>query len=130
MTQYMSARFAATVTRPALTQIALMLVLSGLSLLGLGPVVAWSVLLGGMISTIPSTYFAYKVMSQTGARAMERVVRNAYLGEVIKLALIGTGFALVFVLVEPLHVPGLFAGFVLVHLVGLAVVIRYTRLGN
>lgn len=125
----MSARFAATVTKPALTQIAATLLLSGLALVALTAVVAWSVFLGGVISTIPSTYFAYKVMGETGARAMGRVVRNAYLGEVIKLALIGAGFALVFVLVDPLHVPGLFVGFVLVHLAGLTAVIRHTRRG-
>lgn len=126
----MSARFAATVTKPALTQVAATLLLSGLALAVLDVVVALSVLLGGLISTIPSAYFAYKVMGQTGARAMGTVVRNAYLGEVVKLVLIGTGFALVFVLVDPLHVPGLFASFVVIHLAGLTAVIRNTRLGN
>jgi len=129
-TDHMSARFAATVTRPAFAQIAAMLLLSGLALVVLGPIAAWSALLGGLISTIPSTYFAYKVMGQTGARAMERVVRGAYLGELIKLVLIGTGFALTFVLVDPLHVPSLFAGFVLVHLSGLTAVILHARPGN
>lgn len=124
--QRMSTRFSATVIRPALTQIAAALILSGLSLF-LGPVIALSVLVGGLISTVPSAFFAYKVMGQTGARAMESVVRNAYLGEVIKLALIGTGFALAFVLLDPLDVPGLFAGFVLVHTAGLVAVVRYAR---
>jgi ATP synthase protein I len=126
----MSARFAATVTRPALVQIAAMVLLSGLALMVLGPIAARSALLGGVISTLPSTYFAYKVMGPSGARAMERVVRGAYLGELIKLVLIGTGFALTFVLVDPLHVPSLFAGFVLIHLAGLVAVILHARLGN
>lgn len=107
-----------------------MLLLSGLALVFLGSTVAWSAFLGGLISMIPSAYFAYKVMGQTGARAMERVVRGAYLGEVVKLALIGAGFALTFVLVDPLHVPGLFAGFVLVHVAGLTAVILHARRGN
>ena len=126
MVGQLSARFSATVIRPTLTQIATTLILSGLSLL-LSVDVARSVLVGGVISTIPSAYFAYKVMGRTGARAMEGVVRNAYLGEVIKLVLIGTGFALAFVLVDPLDAPGVFAGFVLVHAAGLAAVVRHTK---
>lgn len=121
-----SARFSAAVIKPALTQTAVTLILSGLSLL-LSFDVARSVLVGGLISTIPSACFAYKVMGKSGARAMEGVARNAVLAEVLKLVLIGTGFALAFVLVDPLDVPGVFAGFVLVHAAGLAAVVRHTR---
>ena len=108
----------------SMIQVAAMLLLSGISLVVLGKVSAYSVLLGGLISIIPNAYFAAKVFSQTGARAMEKVVRNAYLGEFIKLALMGAGFALVFVLVKPLHAPGVFAGFVLVHIVWLVCLVR------
>jgi ATP synthase protein I len=108
----------------SLIQIAAMLLLSGASLVVLDKVSAYSVLLGGLISIIPNAYFAAKVFSQTGARAMESVVRNAYLGEFIKLALMGAGFSLVFVLVKPLHAPGVFAGFVFVHFVWLVSLIR------
>lgn len=110
--------------RISLIQVAAMLLLSGASLAVLGKVSAYSVLLGGLISIIPNAYFAAKVFSQSGARAMETVVRNAYLGEFIKLALMGAGFSLVFVLVEPLQALGVFAGFVLVHIVWLACLIR------
>ena len=110
--------------RISLIQVAVMLLLSGVSLVALGKVSAYSVLLGGLISIIPNAYFAAKVFSQTGARAMESVVRNAYLGEFIKLALMGAGFSLVFVLVKPLQASGVFAGFVLVHIVWLVCLIR------
>jgi ATP synthase protein I len=110
--------------RISLIQVAAMLLLSGASLVVLGKVSAYSVLLGGLISIIPNAYFAAKVFSQSGARAMETVVRNAYLGEFIKLALMGAGFSLVFVLVKPLQAPGVFAGFVLVHIVWLVSLIR------
>jgi len=110
--------------RISLIQMAAMLLLSGISLVVLGTVSAYSVFLGGLISIIPNAYFAAKVFSRTGARAMETVVRNAYLGEFIKLALMGAGFSLVFVLVKPLQPLSLFAGFVLVHIVWLVCLVR------
>ena len=119
----MSARFAPPTGKITLTQLAALLLLTGLSFLGLGLVFAYSVMLGGFISIIPNVYFANRVFRVSGARAMEAVVRNAYVGELIKLALTGAGFALSFVLVDPLHVPGLFAGFVLVHITGIAALV-------
>lgn len=119
----MSARTVPPTGRIALVQVTAMLALSGLAYVTLGLVFAGSVLLGGLISIIPNAYFAHKVFRHTGARAMETVVRNAYLGEFVKLALTGAGFGLAFVLVEPLHVPGLFAGFVLVHVTGIAALV-------
>lgn len=105
------------------------LLLAGLSL-SLGSVVAYSLLLGGLISLIPNAGYASLVFSRSGARAVGAVVRNALFGELMKLILIGAGFALVFVLVDPLHVMGLFTGFVFVHLAGLVALIRHARLNN
>jgi ATP synthase protein I len=105
------------------------LLLAGISLL-MGSVVAYSVLLGGLISLIPSTGFAYLVFRESGARAVGAIVRNTLLGELMKLGLVGAGFALVFVLVDPLHVIGLFTGFVFVHLAGLVATIRHAGLNN
>ena len=101
------------------------LLLAGGALMMLGGVFAYSVLLGGLISLIPNAGFASLVFRHSGARAMGAVVRNAYLGELMKLVLIGAGFGLVFVLVDPLHVPGLFTGFVFVHMAGLVALIRH-----
>ena len=105
------------------------LVLAGASLF-LGRVFAYSVLLGGLISLIPNTWFASLVFRHSGARAVGAVVRNAYLGELMKLVMIGAGFGLVYVLVDPLHVPGLFTGFVFVHMAGLVALIRHAGLNN
>ena len=98
--------------------------------LTMGSVAAYSVLLGGLISLIPNARFASLVFRHSGARAMGAVVRNAYLGEMMKLVMIGVGFGLVFVLVDPLHAPGLFTGFVLVHIAGLVAMIRHARLNS
>lgn len=106
-----------------LIQCAVLLLLVGSGALFSGLVLAYSAALGGLISIIPGAYFAHRIFRETGARATERMVRNAYVGEVVKLAMTGAGFALAFVLVDPLHVPGLFAGFILVHLTGIAVLV-------
>lgn len=119
----MSALITPPTRRITLTQLAALLLLTGLAYVGLGWVFAYSVMLGGFISIIPNIYFAHKMFRLSGARAMESVVRNAYVGELIKLALTGAGFALSFALVDPLHAPGLFAGFILVHLSGIAALV-------
>jgi ATP synthase protein I len=113
------------VTVQALTTLSL----AGVSLL-LGTVLAYSVLLGGLISLIPNAWFASLVFRYSGARAVGLVVRNAYLGELGKLVMSAAGFGLVFVRVDPLHVPGLFTGFVLVHLSGIVALIRHSRINN
>jgi ATP synthase protein I len=114
-----------------LQQVAVLLTLVVLAQVLLGTVAAYSILLGGLLSIVPGAYFAYKVMRHRGARATERMVQSAYLAELMKLALTGAGFALVFTQVKPLHVAGLFCGFILVHSVGLVALARVTlRLGS
>ncbi|MEY4643011.1 MAG: hypothetical protein RLZZ227_3005 [Pseudomonadota bacterium] len=111
-------------------QITTTLLLAGASLGLFGWVFAYPLLFGGLISLVPNAGFAAMVFRHSGARSTGLVVRNAFLGELVKLVLIGAGFALVFVLVDPLHVPGLFIGFALVHLAGLVAMIRHARLNN
>ena len=55
---------------------------------------------------------------------MERIVRSAFLGELMKLALMGAGFALVFIYVRPLQVPTLFAGLLLAHVSGIVAFVK------
>ena len=103
------------------------LILLGLAIAALitsGAVGAYSVLLGGLISIIPGAYFAFRVFLYTGARSMEKMVRNAYFAELIKLIWIGAGFALVFRFVEPLAPELVFGGFAVIHLVGIVAVGR------
>lgn len=109
-----------------LQQLIVLLILAALAQLTLGTVVAYSVLLGGLLSVVPGAYFAFKVTRYSGARATEKLVKSAYTAEVIKLALSAAGFALVFTQVSPLHVAGLFCGFMLVHGIGLVLLVRAT----
>ena len=107
------------VARILLIQVVMLLLLTVTGWLWSGTVSAYSVFLGGLISVIPNAYFAYKVTRFSGARSTERMVQSAYIGEVIKLALTAAGFALVFTQVDPVHVPGLFYGFISVYVAGL-----------
>ncbi len=80
-----------------------------------GTVIAYSLLLGGLISALPNAYFIYKTFSCTGARQGRQVTRNFYRGEAGKFLLTALLFALVFGLVKPLDVLALFAAFLLVQ---------------
>lgn len=104
-------------------QAVLLLILSTATLLVAGRVSAYSLMLGGLISLLPSAYFARKAFRYRGARAMTLAVKAIYLGELIKLALMGAGFGLAFKYVRPLDPMALFAGFVLVHLAGIAILV-------
>lgn len=89
-----------------------------------------SVLVGGTISVVSNGYFAIKAFSQVGARATPRIVTNMFVGEAVKLVLIGTGFALALVFMETVSVPGLFAGFMLVHVTGILAAINLPYTGS
>lgn len=103
-------------------------VLVAVSYLLWGVVSAYSVLLGGLISTVPNAYYARKVFRHRGARAMTRAVKAIYMGELVKLAMMGAGFGLAFKMVDPLNAFALFAGFVLVHVSGMAALVRVQAL--
>ena len=92
-----------------------------------GSISAYSLLLGGLISIIPNAYFANKMFRETGARAMERVVKRALAGEVVKIAMIGLGFGLVLTLVKPIDVLMLFLGFSIVHITGIIETARLVK---
>jgi len=107
-----------------------LLVISGLSLTTLvllGWISAYSVLIGGLINVIPNAYFAHKAFRYRGARAAQKIVRELYTGEAIKLLLMGAGFALSFLTIKPLNTAALFSGFVLVHITGILVFVRISR---
>jgi ATP synthase protein I len=95
----------------------------------LGWISAYSLLLGGLICAIPNAYFASKAFRYRGARATELIVKEMYKGEVVKLLLMSTGFGLSFLFVRPLDAAALFAGFVLVYVVGMLVFVRISRTG-
>jgi ATP synthase protein I len=103
------------------------LLATGIVLIIHGTESAYSLLLGGLISIIPSAYFTHRMFRETGARAMGNVVSHALKGELVKLILIGAGFALVFKVVKDLDVSVLFAGFFFAHIVGMLMTMKIVR---
>lgn len=91
---------------------------------------AYSALLGGLICAVPNAYFSLRAFRYRGARATGRIVGDFYVGETVKLSLAAAGFALSFMLVDPLSPAALFAGYLLVYLTGLAVLMRSTFAGK
>jgi len=88
---------------------------------------AYSLLIGGLICLIPGTLFARKAFKYRGARSAGLIVKELYQGEAIKLVLMGAGFALSFIYIDPLNVVVLFSGFVLVHITGVLMFVRVSR---
>tara|TARA_R100001143_G_C3357723_1_gene133556 strand:+ start:709 stop:1119 length:411 start_codon:yes stop_codon:yes gene_type:complete len=82
-------------------------------------VTAYSVLLGGMISTIPNAYFALKVFRYRGARQMPLIVKSIYAGETGKLIITAVLFALVFAGIRPLNELAVIVSFIVTLVAGL-----------
>lgn len=105
--------------------IVLVLVTAGLHFVN--HTMAYSVLLGGLISIVPNTYFALLAFRYSGARAANDVAKSLYLGEVGKFVLTATLFACVFVLVKPLIVAPLFAAFIAMMVLNWVLVLRLSN---
>lgn len=110
-----------------IAQIVVMLVTAAVASLLWGTVTAYSIALGALISIVPNAYYARKVFQHRGARAMTLIVKAIYMGEFIKLTMMGAGFALAFIYVKPLDTMALFAGFVLVHMAGIAALVNIQK---
>lgn len=86
-----------------LQQVSLLL-LAVFSLWWINPVIAYSVLIGGIVYIVPNMYFALYAFRYRGAQAARHVLLGFYRGEVGKFLLTGVGFAVSFTLVKPLSV--------------------------
>ena len=104
------------VKKVALYQLALLLPASAV-LLGWSSVVAYSVLLGGLIQIIPQAWFARQAFRYAGARRVQSIVSAMYWGETGKVVLSAVLFTATFLLVSPLSVGALFSSFVTMILV-------------
>lgn len=85
-----------------------------------GHVAGYSALLGSLICVIPNAFLALRLAlprPDAGGRAL---MRAAWIGEFGKLALTVLMFSVVFVLVQPLNVAALFAGFIAAQLMTFA----------
>ncbi len=82
-------------------------------------VTAYSVFLGGMVSTLPNAYFALKAFRYRGARQMPLVIKSFYAGESGKLIITAVMFALVFAGVKPLNELAVIISFIITLIAGL-----------
>lgn len=78
----------------------------------------YSAFIGGLIFVIPNAYFAHQMYRYQGARQAPMMVGNMFRAEGIKLALTAVGFAAVFILMEPVHVPALLFTFAVMVVLG------------
>lgn len=111
------------VKRVAFYQIALLLPACAALLLW-SSVLAYSVLIGGLIQICPQAWFARQAFRYAGARNVQSIVRAMYWGETGKIVLTTVLFTVSFVMVTPLSIGAVFASFVTMILVQyLAVII-------
>lgn len=101
-----------------LAQLAITGFISVISLLFSGATMALSVLLGGLISALPNSYFALHAFKYTGARNADKIVRGFIRGELGKIVITVVLFALSFALISSLNELALILGFIATHFVG------------
>ncbi|MEJ2128734.1 MAG: ATP synthase subunit I [Woeseiaceae bacterium] len=85
-----------------------------------GNVAGYSALLGSLTCVIPNAFLALRLIAPRRGPGAQALVRAAYIGELGKLGLTVLMFSIVFVLVRPLNVAALFAGFIAAQLMTFA----------
>jgi ATP synthase protein I len=93
-----------------LAQLVLVALLTVVGGLWKGPLIALSLVLGGIASVIPSAYFARRVFKRVDAREAKAIARQFFVGEAAKLALTVV-LVLLFVMFFPVSLPPFFLGF-------------------
>jgi len=106
--------------------------IAAISLLVSGTIMAYSVLLGGLISALPNSYFATHAFRYSGARSADKVVKSFIRGELGKLGITLVLFALCFSLITNLNELALILGFIAIQFFGVMMsgLINYSPSGN
>ena len=113
-------------------QLAATVFIAAVSLLFLGNVNAYSVLLVGLISALPNSYFALQAFKYQGARNADKVVKSFIRGQLGKIGITIVLFALSFTLITNLSELALILGFITAHFVGVMMsgLISYSPTNN
>ena len=106
------------VYKVTIAQLAVTIFIAVISLLISGTVLAYSALLGGLISTVPNSYFAFHAYRYQGARNAQNVVKGFVRGELGKIVMTVVLFGFSFTLITSLNELVLILGFTLIHFVG------------
>lgn len=96
-------------------QAVIVLLVAFISLLIANRVAAYSALLGGAASVLPSFLFAQQLFKTTAARNAQRIVVVLFVGELLKLILSGV-LLVIMIMWLPVSVLPLVIGFVSAHL--------------
>ena len=83
-----------------------------------GNTAGYSAFLGTLTCVVPNAFFGLRMMATR--RDAQALLRAAWIGELIKLALTVLIFTLVFTQVRPLSPAALFAGFIVTQMVALS----------
>lgn len=79
-------------------------------------VMAYSALTGGLIATVASAWFAYKVFRVAPGSTAEIMLVSAYTGEIYKIILTGALFLSAFVLIKPISAASLLITYFVIHM--------------
>ncbi|WP_201604064.1 ATP synthase subunit I [Psychrobacter submarinus] len=79
-------------------------------------VVAKSAAIGGALSFVTQMVFATFTFSHSGYRARDHIVKQFFRGQALKWLLAVFGFAFIFIMMKPLSVLSLFAGFIMMKI--------------
>ena len=105
-----------TIPKPPLTKVAIYqlaaLLPTSVLLLLLDTVLAYSVLVGGLVQIAPQAWFARQAYKYSGAKQAPLVVRAMYRGETGKVVLTATLMAVLFALHKQWNYPALFTAFI------------------
>lgn len=99
-------------------QLAITGFISVISLIFSGTTMAFSALLGGLISALPNSYFALHAFRYQGARNADKIVKSFVRGELGKIIITVVLFALSFALITSLNEIALILGFIVTHFAG------------
>jgi len=86
--------------------------LAGLLALGIGPVVGYSALLGGITAVVPNAILAARLVGPRDRDNAAAVLRSAQIGVVGKLAMTALLFGVIFATVRPISGLAVFGGFI------------------
>ncbi len=78
---------------------------------------AYSALAAGLIYLIPNAYTAKRHFDNRAVKSAQATLAALYAGQIWKMALMATAFALLFVLVKPISVFSLFATLILIQII-------------
>lgn len=100
-----------------LVQAAIVVALSLLLGLWMGPVAGTSSVLGGLAAIVPNAFLAARLIGSRGGNDANALLQSARVGVLGKLVLTVLLFGVIFATVRPISGPAVFAGFIAAQVV-------------